>query len=65
MLQGDSKKSQILKGECNIQLGEIDDLKESEIKVQNCLENLFGDIVKLAHAHTTKEDEVGNVEEWY
>jgi hypothetical protein len=48
-----------------MQAEKIEDLKRSNVEVQNCLENLFGDMVKLAHVYDAKEKEVKRIEDKY
>ena len=65
LLQNASKESQTLEKEWSNQAQQIEELKQSEAEVRNCLENLFGDMVKLAHAYVAKENEVDKVDKKY
>ena len=65
LLTNATNKNHELEEECYIQAQRIEDLNQSETEVQNCLENLFGDMVKLARVYVAKEKEVDNVQETY
>ena len=64
-LQNACTKNEKLEDELRSHADRVEELKQSVMDVQNCLENLFGDMVKLARAYVAKESEVDSVEEKY